>query len=108
MSWAVHSAPSFNITRPGSSYQQLSGFSQRFMLTQDSRLLTPGTKEKVLPAETMTGTYKRKRKGKAAIKRKPVPNKHLIMPNYNKKPERIIVKPELKQPKLSKGKRRVT
>ena len=108
MSWSVHSAPSFDITRPGSSYQQLSGFSQRFMLTQDSRLLTPGTKEKHLPAETMTGTYKRKRKGKGAIQRKPVPNKSLIMPYYNKKPETIIVPPELKQPKLKKGPRRVS
>ena len=107
MSWAVHSAPSFNITRPGRSYQQLSGFGQRFMLTQDSRLLTPGTKEKLLPAETMTGTYKRKRRGKAARKRKPVANKTLIMPHYNNNPETIIVKPALKQPKLVKGKRRV-
>ena len=53
MSWIVYSQPSFNTTIPRSNYPQLSGFSQRFMLSQDSSLMTPGKAEPHLPAETM-------------------------------------------------------
>ena len=108
MSWMVYNQPSFNTTIPRSNYSQLSGFSQRFMLSQDSSLMTPGKAEPHLPAETMKGTYKRKRKGKGARKKKPPRCKNLVMPMDSLKPERLIVKPELKQPKLSKKRKRVS
>lgn len=70
---------SFNVMRPGSSYQQLTGFTQRFMLTQDSTLLTPGKAEPHLKAETMKGTFKLR--GKTKMKKKPKRCKNLVMPN---------------------------
>ena len=78
MSWAINRGPSFNITRPGDSYNQLTGFGQRFMLTQDSSLLTPGKAEPHQPAETMKGTFKLR--GKTKMKKKPERCKNLIMP----------------------------
>ena len=86
MSWAVNQGPSFNVTRPGSSYQQLTGFTQRFMLTQDSTLLTPGKAEPHLPAETMKGTTKKR---KANRKKKPERCKNLVMPKKSLAPEPI-------------------
>jgi len=82
----LNQGPSFNLTRPGSSYQQLSGFSQRFMLTQDSTLLTPGKKEPHLPAETMKGTTKRRKNNRT---KKPERCKNLVMPKYTLEPEPI-------------------
>ena len=61
MSFALNQGPSFNVTRPGSSYPKLNGFYQRFMLTQDDPRFTPGKKELHLPQETMKGTTKLKR-----------------------------------------------
>ena len=107
MSWSVYSQPSFNTTIPRSNYNLLSGFGQRFMLTQDSSLMTPGKAEPHLPAETMKGTYKRKRKGKNVRKKKPPRCKDLIMPMHIVKQEKLIVQPRLKQPKLSKKRKRV-
>lgn len=78
MSWSINGGPSFNLTRPGSSYNQLTGFGQRFMLTQDSTLLTPGKAEPHQPAETMKGTFKLRGKGK--MKKKPEKCKNLVMP----------------------------
>jgi len=87
MSWAVNGGPSFNVTRPGSSYQQLTGFTQRFMLTQDSTLLTPGKAEPHQKAETMKGTFKLR--GKTKMKKKPARCKNLVMPMDSLKPEAI-------------------
>ena len=84
MSWAVNAGPSFNVQRPGSSYQQLTGFTQRFMLTQDSTLLTPGKAEPHLKPETMKGTFKLR--GKTKMKRRPERCKNLIMPNLKVEP----------------------
>jgi hypothetical protein len=39
-------------------FNQLSGFSQRFMIRQDDPRWFPGRKEPHLPAETMKGTFK--------------------------------------------------
>ena len=77
MSWSINQGPSFNITRPGSSYNQLTGFTQRFMLPQDSQLMTPGKAEPHLAAETMKGTTKL-RKGSRKIKNPRC--KDLVMP----------------------------
>ena len=74
----MNAGPSFNIQRPGSSYQQLTGFTQRFMLTQDSTLLTPGKAEPHQKAETMKGTFKLR--GKTKMKKKPERCKNLVMP----------------------------
>ena len=78
MSWVVNQGPSFNLTRPGDSYQQLTGFTQRFMLAQDSSLLTPGKAEPHQPAETMKGTFRLR--GKKVMKKKPARCKNLVMP----------------------------
>ena len=87
MSWAINQGPSFNLTRPGDSYNQLTGFGQRFMLSQASNLLTPGKKEPHLPAETVKGSTKSKRKG--GMKKKPTRCKQLIMPKESLVPEPI-------------------
>ena len=87
MSWAVNQGPSFNVMRPGSSYQQLTGFTQRFMLTQDSTLLTPGKAEPHQKPETMKGTFKLR--GKGGMKKKPERCKNLVMPKESLKPEAI-------------------
>ena len=87
MSWTVNQGPSFNVTRPGSSYQQLTGFTQRFMLTQDSTLLTPGKAEPHQKPETMKGTFKLR--GKTKMKSKPERCKNLVMPKASLKPEAI-------------------
>ena len=79
MSWAMNKGPSFNITRPGSSYNQLTGFGQRFMLPQDSPLLTPGRAEPHMPAETVKGSTKGSRR-KGGMKKKPARCKELVMP----------------------------
>ena len=79
MSWSVNAGPSFNVQRPGSSYQQLTGFTQRFMLTQDSTLLTPGKAEPHQKPETMKGTFKLR--GKTKMKKRPERCKNLVMPN---------------------------
>ena len=86
MSWMLNQGPSFNVTRPGNSYHQLSGFSQRFMLTQDSTLLTPGKPEPHLPAETMKGTTKKRKHNRT---NKPERCKNLVMPKYTLEPEYI-------------------
>ena len=86
MSWAINRGPSFNTTLSGRSYSQLTGFGQRFMLTQDSPLMTPGKAEPHLPKETMTGTHKRKKGG---IKKKPERCKNLVMPKVSLAPEPI-------------------
>ena len=86
MSWSLNGGPSYNLTLPGDSYPQLTGFTQRFMLTQDSRLMTPGKSEPHLPAETMKGTFKL---GKGGIKKKPERCKNLIMPKVSLAPEPI-------------------
>lgn len=86
MSWSLNGGPSYNITLPGDSYSQLTGFTQRFMLTQNSRLMTPGKSEPHLPAETMKGTFKL---GKGGIKKKPERCKNLIMPKVSLAPEPI-------------------
>ena len=86
MSWSLNGGPSYNTTLPGSSYSQLTGFTQRFMLTQDSRLMTPGKAEPHLPKETMKGTFKRKKGG---IKKKPEKCKNLVMPKVSLAPEPI-------------------
>ena len=78
MLWSLNGGPSFNITRPGSSYQQLTGFTQRFMLPQDSSLLTPGKAEPHLPAETVKGSTKDKRRKK--MSKKGARSNNLIMP----------------------------
>ena len=86
MSWAINQGPSFNITRPGSSYNQLTGFTQRFMLTQDSPLMTPGRAEPHLPAETMKGTTKYRKNNRS---KKPERCKNLVMPKVSLAPEPI-------------------
>lgn len=86
MSWSLNAGPSFNTTLPGASYSQLTGFTQRFMLPQDSNLMTPGKAEPHLPPETMKGTFKRKKGG---TKRKPPKCKSLIMPKESLAPEPI-------------------
>ena len=86
MSWSINRGPSFNMVLPGTSYSQLTGFTQRFMLTQDSSLLTPGKAEPHLPAETMKRTHKRKKGG---IKKKPERCKNLVMPKVSLAPEPI-------------------
>ena len=83
MSWCINEGPSFNITRPGNSYQQLTGFTQRFMLREDDPRMTPGKKHPHLPAETMKGSTKLK-KHQRQIKEKPC--KDLIMPKGNPEP----------------------
>ena len=83
----MNNGPSFNLTRPGSSYNQLTGFGQRFMLSQDSPLLTPGKAEPHQPAETMKGTFKLR--GKTKLKKKPERCKELVMPKASLAPEPI-------------------
>ena len=87
MSWSLNGGPSFNLTRPGDSYDLLSGFGQRFILTQDSQLLTPGKKQPSLPAETVKGSTKDKRRKKMSKKAKS--DKELIMPKVSLAPEPI-------------------
>ena len=79
MSWAINQGPSFNLVRPGDSYNQLTGFTQRFMLSQDSSLLTPGKAEPHQPAETVKGSTKGSRR-KGGMKKKPERCKNLVMP----------------------------
>jgi hypothetical protein len=69
MTFVMNAGPSFNLTRPGSSYPDLSGFSQRFMLSQNDPRMTPGKAEPHLPGETMKGTTKM-RKSNRSIKKK--------------------------------------
>ena len=74
MSWVLNRGPSFNTMRSGASQKMgFSGFQQRFELSQDSNLMTPGKKEPHLKAETTKGTTKlkksnRKPKGNPACK----------------------------------------
>ena len=113
MSWSLNGGPSFNVIRPGSSYNQLTGFTQRFMLTQDSSLLTPGKAEPHLPAETMKGTHKRKKGG---MKKKAPRCKNLVMPKESLAPEPIYggfasskpskAKKKVQKSKVKKGTRR--
>ena len=113
MSWSLNGGPSFNTTIAGSRYSQLTGFTQRFMLTQDSSLLTPGKREPHLPAETMKGTFKLKKGGK---KKKAPRSKNLIMPKESLAPEPIYggfakskpnhAKKKVQKPKPKKGPRR--
>ena len=65
----MNAGPSFNVQRPGSSYADLSGFSQRFMLRQDDPRMTPGKKEPHRPKATMKGTTKL-RKSNRSVKNK--------------------------------------
>jgi hypothetical protein len=46
MSWCLNQGPSFDTERH--QFGKLNGFYQRFNLTQDSNLMTPGKREKVL------------------------------------------------------------
>ena len=82
MTYVLNQGPSFNITRPGSSYSDLSGFSQRFMLKQDDPRMTPGKAEPHLPEETHKGTTKL-RKANRKIKRRPCKT---YMPKGNPEP----------------------
>ena len=82
MSWSMNAGPSFNITRPGDSYSDLSGFGQRFMLLQTDPRMTPGKKEPHLPGETMKGTTKLK-KSNRKVKKKPCKD---YMPKGNAEP----------------------
>lgn len=83
MSWVLNGGPSFNLTRAGSSYNQLTGFTQRFMLRQDDHRMTPGKSEPHMPAETAKGTTKLK-KHQRKIKAKSC--KDLVMPKGNPEP----------------------
>ncbi len=65
----MNAGPSFNVQRSGSTYPDLSGFSQRFMLGQNDPRMTPGKAEPHLPGETMKGTTKM-RKSNRSIKKK--------------------------------------
>ena len=51
MSWCVNQGPSFDNQRH--QYGKLSGFYQRFNLTQDSNMMTPGKRAKVLSGSTL-------------------------------------------------------
>jgi hypothetical protein len=51
MSWCVNQGPSFDLQRH--QFGKLNGFYQRFNLTQDSNLMTPGKREKVLSNSTL-------------------------------------------------------
>ena len=82
MSYVLNQGPSFNITRPGSSYADLSGFSQRFMLKQDDPRMTPGKPEPHLPQETYKGTTKL-RKHNRTVKTRPCKT---YMPKGNPEP----------------------
>ena len=87
MSWCLNDGPSFNLTRAGSSYQQLTGFTQRFMLEQNDPRMTPGKRQPHLPKETMKGTFKLK-KAKSS-KMSCSHNRDLIMPNAKKQDDPI-------------------
>ena len=108
MSWALNQGPSFDLVRPGSSYNQLSGFSQRFLYTQDDLRRFPGKKQPTLPAETMKGTFALKK----ASKVRQAPAKSLVMPK--EKVEQIYsgfeniepVRQERKQPKRNRKRKR--
>ena len=80
MSWAVNRGPSFRVSRDGNTYNQLTGFTQRFMLPQDSNMLTPGKAEPHLPSESVKGSTKSGRKRKSGLRKKPERCKNLIMP----------------------------
>ena len=113
MSWSLNGGPSFNTTIAGGSYSQLTGFTQRFMLQQDSSLLTPGKREPHLPAETMKGTFKLRKGGK---KQKAPRCKNLVMPKVSLAPEPIYggfakskpnhAKKKVQKSKVKKGSRR--
>ena len=51
MSWCVNQGPSFDVQRH--QFQKLNGFYQRFNLTQDSPLMTPGKREPHLSGSTL-------------------------------------------------------
>ena len=87
MSWSINQGPSFNVIRPGDSYNQLTGFTQRFLLSQDSNLRTPGKSQPNLPAETVKGSTKDKRRKK--MSKKMEKSKNLIMPKDTLAPEPI-------------------
>ena len=100
--WMVNQGPSFNLVRPGSSYNQFTGFPQRFMLSQDSPLLT-GKAEPHQPAETMKGTFKLR--GKKAVKKKPERCKNLVMPKDTLAPQPIYS--GFGKSKINKAKKKV-
>lgn len=54
MSWCVNQGPSFDTQRH--QFGKLSGFYQRFNLQQDSNMMTPGKREKVLSNKTTKGS----------------------------------------------------
>lgn len=58
MSWCLNQGPSFDTQRH--TFQKLNGFYQRFELSQDSPMMTPGKPQPRLKAETMKGTTKLK------------------------------------------------
>ena len=95
MSWSMNRGQSFNTTLPGFSYPKLSGFSQRFMLSQNDNRMTPGKSEPHLPTETTKGTFKLK---KATRKQKRTRCKDLVMPN-KKNPALIVGEPKKKRRK---------
>ncbi len=51
MSWCVNQGPSFDTQRH--AYGKLNGFYQRFQLTQDSNMMTPGKREPYLSGSTL-------------------------------------------------------
>ena len=51
----TNAGPSFDTQ--AHQFNQLSGFSQRFMIRQDDQRWTPGKKEPHLPADTNKGTF---------------------------------------------------
>lgn len=111
MSWCMNAGPSFNTTRPGSSYSDLSGFGQRFMLGQDDPRMTPGKPEPHLQKETMKGTTKLKKSNRAIkVKRckeyMPKGNPEPIYGGFGKsKPNKASAKVQRKKmPKLKKHK----
>jgi len=109
MSYVLNQGPSFNVTRPGSSYPALSGFAQRFMLKQDDPRMTPGKAEPHLPQETHKGTTKLRKHNRKVKKRPskshmPKGNPEPIYGGFaksmpNKASKRVVKK---KMPKLKK------
>ena len=58
MSWCVNQGPSFDNQRH--QYGKLNGFYQRFNMTQDSNMMTPGKREPHLSGSTLRKKQKDK------------------------------------------------
>ena len=72
MSWALNQGPSFNVIRPGSSYPKLSGFYQRFDLSQADPRMTPGKAAIRLPKAKKPGKAQKKVNGIPDVKPEPI------------------------------------